>query len=69
MQLVEQHVIKRSDPRYAAIGRAAFASKNLYNAANYLVRQSYIREGVYLSVAVVYHRMKEHEAYAALPVR
>jgi hypothetical protein len=29
MQLVEQHVIKRSDPRYAAIDRAAFASKNL----------------------------------------
>jgi putative transposase len=46
MQLVEQHVIKRSDPRYAAIDRAAFASKNLYNAANYLVRQSYIRAGV-----------------------
>jgi putative transposase len=34
MQLVEQHVIRDSDPRYAAIDRAAFASKNLYNAAN-----------------------------------
>jgi hypothetical protein len=33
MQLVEQHVIKRTDSRYQAIDRAAFASKNLYNAA------------------------------------
>ena len=31
MQLVEQHLIGRSDPRFAAIDQAAFASKNLYN--------------------------------------
>ncbi len=42
MQLVEQHVIARTDQRYALIDTAAFASKNLYNAANYVVRQSYI---------------------------
>jgi putative transposase len=46
MHLVEQHVIRDFDPRYAAIDRAAFASKTLYNAANYLVRQAYIHEGV-----------------------
>jgi putative transposase len=33
MQLVERHVIKRTDPRFRAIDAAAFASKNLYNAA------------------------------------
>jgi hypothetical protein len=38
MQLVERHVIKPTDPRFAAIDRAAFASKNLCNAANYVVR-------------------------------
>jgi putative transposase len=54
-------------PRYAAIDRAAFASKNLYNAANYLVRQSFIQDGVYLPVAEVYQRIKDHEAYCALP--
>jgi hypothetical protein len=32
MQLVEQHVINRNDPRYAIIDEAAFKSKNLYNA-------------------------------------
>jgi putative transposase len=38
MQLVEQHVIARSDSRYAAIDEAAFKSKNLYNAALYEIR-------------------------------
>ena len=37
MQLVEQHVIGKSDPRYTTIDEAAFQSKNLYNAA--LVRR------------------------------
>ena len=37
MQLTEQHVIGRDDPRYQAIDAAAFASKNLYNAALYVM--------------------------------
>jgi putative transposase len=49
MQLVEQHVVKRTDSRYRAIDQAAFASKNLYNAANYEVRQSFLFQGVYLN--------------------
>ena len=49
MQLVEQHLIRKTDPRYAAIDRAAFASKNLYNQANYQIRQAYIYEGKYLT--------------------
>ena len=61
MQLVEQHVIRDTDPRYAAIDRAAFASKNLYNAANYVVRQAYIHAGVYLNFAEVYQRIKDQK--------
>jgi hypothetical protein len=34
MQLVEQHVINRDDPRYRVIDEAAFKSKNLYNERN-----------------------------------
>lgn len=48
MHLVEQHRIRRSDPRFAAIDQAAFAAKNLYNLANYHVRQSFTHEGRYL---------------------
>jgi putative transposase len=67
MQLVEQHVIRLTDPRFAAIDAAAFASKNLYNAANYVVRQSFIHEGMYLTYAEVFHLIKDQEAYQALP--
>jgi hypothetical protein len=63
MKLVEQHVIKRTDPRYRRLDAAAFASKNLWNAANYLVRQSFIFQGVYLNNTAVFHLLKEHEAY------
>jgi len=46
MQLVEQHITSKNDPCYEVIDQAAFASKNLWNAANYVVRQSFIHEGI-----------------------
>jgi putative transposase len=67
MQLVEKHVIDRNDPRYPIIDQAAFASKNLYNAALYLVRQSYIFEGKYLGYNKTNKLIQSHEAYKALP--
>jgi putative transposase len=67
MQLVEQHLVSRGDPRYHQIDVAAFASKNLWNAANYLVRQAFINEGRYLNNVAIYHLIKAHDAYQALP--
>jgi len=67
MQVVEQHVISRGDPRYRQIDEAAFQAKTLWNAANYLVRQSFIHEGIYLNNVAVYHQIKSHAAYQALP--
>jgi IS605 OrfB family transposase len=69
MQLVEQHVISRTDARFAAIDGAAFASKNLYNAALYEIRQAFILEGKYLPYEEMDKRMKHHEAYKALPAK
>jgi putative transposase len=69
MQLTEQHVITRDDPRYNMIDAAAFASKNLYNAANYEIRQAYIFEGRYLSYNEMDKCMQAHEAYRALPAK
>jgi putative transposase len=69
MQLVEQHVIDRHDSRYAAIDSAAFASKNLYNAALYIIRQTFIFEGRYLTYNEMDKRMQQHEAYGALPAK
>src|SRR6266571_4302825 len=67
MQLVEQHIIERDDPRYERIDRASFASKNLWNAANYLVRQSFIFQDTYLNNVKVFHHIKSHESYRGLP--
>ncbi len=69
MHLTEQHVIDRTDPRYGVIDEAAFASKNLYNAANYEIRQAYIFEGRYLSYNEMDKLMQSHEAYRALPAK
>src|SRR5690349_9319169 len=69
MQLVEQHVIERKDPRYAVIDSAAFKSKNLYNAALYEMRQAFIHQGVYLSYEEMDTLMQPHEAYKALPAK
>jgi len=69
MQLVEQHYISKNDPRYAIIDEAAFKSKNLYNAANYEIRQSFIHEATYLDYNEIQRRMQSHEEYKALPAK
>jgi putative transposase len=40
MQLVERRVIKTNHPVYKQIDEMCFASKNLYNFTNYIVRQA-----------------------------
>jgi putative transposase len=67
VRLVEQHIIRETDPRFAILDANAFASKNLYNLANYTVRQEFIHTGKYLNNGAVYHRVKQSEAYCALP--
>lgn len=67
MQLVEQHIIERADPRWAIIDDAAFRSKNLYNAANYLVRQAYIFNQHFIPYTKLDKLMKLNPDYCALP--
>ena len=67
MQLTEQHILTRNDSRFEAVDRAAFVAKNLYNAALYLVRQSFIFQSEYLNYYDIHAQMKTHEAYQALP--
>ncbi len=69
MQLVEQHRIDGHDPRFAAIDAAAFASKNLYNAALYLTRQAFIHQSRVISYEELAREMKTAEAYRALPAK
>ena len=41
---VEKHIIKKSHNMYKIIDDYAFKVKNLYNYANYIVRQDYIEQ-------------------------
>ena len=43
MQLVEKHNIKKSHSLYKEIDGLCFLAKNLYNKANYIVRQDFIK--------------------------
>ena len=69
MRLVERHLVRRDDPRIVIIDAAAFASKNLYNQANYQIRQAYISHGKYLPYAEVFHLVKSMDCYKALPAK
>jgi putative transposase len=69
MQVVEQHRIDRHDPRWAAIDAAAFASKNLYNAALYLTRQAYIKDHTVVSYGDLDRLLQPSEEYRALPAK
>ena len=42
MRLVERHIVKKNNLMYGEIDRISFLSKNLYNRANYVVRQEFI---------------------------
>jgi putative transposase len=69
MQLVEQHRIDRSDIRWRAIDAAAFASKNLYNAALYLTRQTYIKNHTLLSYGELDRLLQPTGEYRVLPAK
>jgi IS605 OrfB family transposase len=67
MQLTERHIIKSTKHRFVEIDELAFKSKNLYNAANYIIRQSFSYGWGYIKYNEMNRLMKSHEAYKALP--
>ena len=69
MQLAERHIIKSTEHRFAQIDELAFKSKNLYNAANYIIRQSFIYGWGYINYNEMNRLMKSHQAYKAMPAK
>nr|WP_293338143.1 transposase [Microcoleus sp. CAWBG58] len=69
MQLTERHIIKSTEHRFAQIDELAFKSKNLYNAANYAIRQSFVYGWGYINYNEMNRLMKSHEAYKAMPAK
>ena len=69
MKLVEQHSIDRYDPRFAVIDPACFASKNLYNAALYILRQNFFDHERVPTYAKLAHTLKDTPEFRALPAK
>ena len=69
MQLAERHIIKSTENRFVEIDGLAFKSKNLYNVANYVIRQSFVYGWGYINYNEMDQLMKSHPAYKALPAK
>lgn len=69
VQRVERHIIHESDAQFKALDEAAFRSKDLYNAANYIVRQRFIFMDTYTPYLPLYAEMKATPQYKALPAK
>jgi putative transposase len=64
---VERYFIDKTDSRWKALDEACFLAKNLYNAATFLWRQSFIFENSHLSYNYLANIMKSDPDYCALP--
>ena len=70
MKRVESHRIRPSSPYYKMLREFCHLSKNLYNHANYLIRQAFTDKKEYLSYAKVDKLLKadtEYPDYRAMP--
>ena len=59
----EQQIIRNSHPMWKIIDEMCFNSKNLYNYANYIIRQEYIENKKYLPYKDLNKELKTHQQY------
>lgn len=71
MTLVEQHIIKNTDSRYAELYSVCHLSKNLYNIGLYRTRQYYFENKKFLTAySLITTLVKENDIdYRALPAK
>lgn len=63
VQRAERVIIKKNHPKFKIIDEMCFNSKNLYNEANYAIRQEFIGNGNYLNYYDMNKEFKTHENY------
>ena len=63
---VEQHQIHKTHPLYKTIDEFSFKSKNLYNYANYIIRQEFINNGKYIKYYDIDKALHHSEPYKEL---
>ena len=67
---VEKHIIKSNNPFYNMLMDFCYRSKNIYNHANYLIRQEFISNGKwirYIELDKILKADKEYNDYAEMP--
>ena len=69
MQLVERHIIKKVHKFWSEIDQLCFASKNLYNLANYNVRLGFIQGGIISNYNLLDKVLKNTTEYRSLPAK
>ncbi|MDS3861428.1 transposase [Thermosynechococcaceae cyanobacterium BACA0444] len=69
MRLVERTNIRKSEPYFSVIDDLAWRAKNLYNLANFHVRQEFFKTGNYIGFFDLYHLLKTTDAYLDLPTK
>ena len=62
----EQHVIKQSNVNWSLIDEMCFKSKNIYNYANYIIRQEFINNGKWIKYNELFQLVKDSEPYKDL---
>lgn len=63
VQRAEQIIIRKDHPKFKVIDQQCIHSKNLYNEANYTIRQEFINNSNYVSYKDMNFEFKTHENY------
>ena len=63
---VERHIIKKSHKMWKACDELCFESKNLYNYANYIQRQKFIKGEKIINCIDIQKLLKTHETFISL---
>lgn len=72
MQLVERHIISKNHFNYKQIDELCFISKNLYNQANYIIRQEFVNNKKYLNyydIDKLVKNLEENNNYKLLQIQ
>ncbi len=69
MKLIQKHQIKQTHSKFKEIDSACFASKNLFNCAVYICRQSYFLGDKIPTFNELYHLLKLTDDYKSLPAK
>lgn len=59
----ERHIISKNHKMFNIVDDFCFKSKNLYNYANYIIRQEFIKNGKYISYNEMAKNIKQHESF------